>query len=260
MDFCGAIFERLASAIPDPTARWNCVSLDLEVIPESSLDLHSLRMLVASSGMAIRNSTLRLRSSSAIPEPCSNAVLPEGGLDLRSTQLSSFWVRMAYADMFRVRTSWHGLKSLTFGSPHTGHRFLPWEALNILRSAPNLIHCTIHFLHPRLSRNSASGLPDPCTPGITYDHWRRAAPCLRRGAPSSSHRPFIDRRNHGRCARCTQQPRVPMDRKIRKGVEGGGHRSILAHENHPQSRAEEPAERRATQASLKPKGLSNAPH
>ncbi|TEB37043.1 hypothetical protein FA13DRAFT_1787307 [Coprinellus micaceus] len=139
------MFEPLAKLISDPTTRWVNVSLDLAVSPQSSLALHFLRMPIASSGLGMQNATIRLQAWSTIPEARWKAVLPEGKLDLRLAQLQSFSIRMAYADMSHIQTSWDSLTTLTFGSPSPSSTFLPLEALLILRLTPNLIHCTIHL-------------------------------------------------------------------------------------------------------------------
>jgi hypothetical protein len=121
----GEMFEPLAEAMSDPTIRWENISLDPGVVPESSLALCFVQIPAASSGLCMRNAKLRLAAPSLIPQACWSAVLPKGKLELSSTQLRSLSVRMPYADICRIRATWSRLTTLTFGSALTSSAFLP---------------------------------------------------------------------------------------------------------------------------------------
>ncbi|TEB37041.1 hypothetical protein FA13DRAFT_1706197 [Coprinellus micaceus] len=157
------VFAPLVEVVSDSTTQWESIDLDLAVVPESSLALHLLRLLVALPGSGMRSAVLCLQMSSQIPESLWNEVLPDGKLDLRSAELHSLSVRMAYGDMSCVQASWEGLTTLTSGAPPSGSRFLPSEALDILRSTPNLIHCTIYF-------SVASSHRPPVLESLTLTH------------------------------------------------------------------------------------------
>jgi hypothetical protein len=139
------MFEPLAEVMSDPTVRWKDINFTLGVVPHSSLSLHFLRILTASSVLGMRNATLRIQSSAPISEAAWNAMLPGGKIDLSSAHLRSLSVRMVFEDMRHVQTSWDELTDLTIGPTFTSSQFFSPDALNILRSTPNLIRCTIHL-------------------------------------------------------------------------------------------------------------------